>query len=135
MPTSKKEIALSYFIRDPEGGPNGYICQCGTRRTQHIKKGYQNLASHVFAQHSDYEEVMKKKVEGNAIHQFVNSKAQKVFVYLVGMDLNAEPTFLGGRGSVNSSFSKIQSYLPEHFNDIHQTRYSRDREQDKGRAA
>jgi hypothetical protein len=134
MPTSKKEIALSYFIRDPEGGPNGYICQCGTRRTQDIKKGYQNLASHVFAQHSDYEEVMKKKVEGKCYSSICKFESTEG-VYLVGMDLNAEPTFLGGRGSVNSSFSKIQSYLPEHFNDIHQTRYSRDREQDKGRAA
>jgi hypothetical protein len=91
MPTSKKEIALSYFIRDPEGGPNGYICQCGTRRTQDIKKGYQNLASHVFAQHSDYEEVMKKKVEGNAIHQFVNSKAQKVFTWLEWILMRNQP--------------------------------------------
>jgi hypothetical protein len=47
------------------------------------------------------------------------------------MDLNAEPAFLVGKGSVNSSFSEIQPCLPEHFNDIHETRYSRDREQDK----
>ena len=86
---ASKQIAATFFekVSSEEKGNvtmTTFKCQCGVKRSQNLKKGYQNLLSHIKGQHTDWQEIMKAKhLEGTkSITQFVNSKASTIFNWL-----------------------------------------------------
>ena len=89
MKFDSKAIAATFFekIGSEENGGitiTKFKCQCGITRAQNLKKGYQNLISHIKDQHSNWEEIMKSKhLEGTStITQFINTKASNIFYWL-----------------------------------------------------
>ena len=86
MKFDSKVIAFTFFeeVSSIEKGSvtiTKFKCQCGTERSQNLKKGYQNLVSHIKENHKNWENIMESKaLEGNSlITQFVNKKASTVF--------------------------------------------------------
>lgn len=61
-----------------------FRCRCGVERTQNIKKGYQNLASHIKEHHNDWQDIMESAhlEDSTEITRFVNKKASTVFSWL-----------------------------------------------------
>ena len=89
MKFDSKAIAATFFekVSSEEKGNatiTKFKCQCGAQRTQNLKKGYQNLISHIKDQHKNWEEIMESKhLEGTSkITQFVNRKASTIFSWL-----------------------------------------------------
>ena len=89
MKYESKAIAATFFEEiSSEEKSNKTItkfkCQCGTIRSQDLKKGYVNLISHIKDQHKDWESIMESKHIGSntSIMQFVNKKASSIFSWL-----------------------------------------------------
>jgi hypothetical protein len=60
-----------------------FKCQCGTERSQDLKKGYVNLVSHIKTQHPDWNITMdtKQRMKDNQ-NPFINRKASTYYSWL-----------------------------------------------------
>ena len=87
MKFESKAIAATFFERvssEEKGGATitQFKCQCGIERTQNLKKGYQNLVSHIKGHHKNWEDIMESKnlQDKSKVSQFVNKKSSTVLV-------------------------------------------------------
>jgi hypothetical protein len=87
MKYSSKEIAATFFQEtgtETKGARTITLfeCQCGTTRSQELKKGYVNLLSHIKESHKDWEQIMASKNNQSSIMQFVDKKSSTIFSWL-----------------------------------------------------
>jgi len=89
MKFESKAIAATFFesVSFVENGKvtiTKFRCQCGVERTQNLKKGYQNLVSHIKEHHNNWQEIMASKIleDNTLITRFINKKSSTVFSWL-----------------------------------------------------
>ena len=87
MKFDSKDIAATFFeeVSSVEKGNatiTKFKCQCGTPRSQNLKKGYQNLISHIKDSHKNWEQIMEDKQGNSKISKFINKNASNVFGWL-----------------------------------------------------
>jgi hypothetical protein len=87
-PYSSKELVATFFEEIESNEVNNktittFKCQCGTKRSQDLKKGYVNLVSHIKNQHLDWQPIMEsKKRNDDKRNPFINRKASMYFSWL-----------------------------------------------------
>ena len=85
---SSKQLATTFFeeIESKQEGSRTittFKCQCGTTRSQDLKKGYVNLLSHIKNQHPDWKDIMdSKKMQIDQQNPFINKKASTYYSWL-----------------------------------------------------
>jgi hypothetical protein len=89
MKFESKAIAATFFeqVSSVENGNvtvTKFRCHCGVERTQNLKKGYQNLVSHIKEHHNNWQDIMTSKTleDNTKITRFVNKKSSTVFSWL-----------------------------------------------------
>ncbi len=108
-----KTIAFTFFekISSEQKGDSTvtkFKCQCGIQRTQNLKKGYQNLISHIKEQHPNWEEIIQSKnsKDNSKLTQFVSKKASTIFSWLEWITLCNLP-FLFVENPFTRKYSKL----------------------------
>ena len=82
---SSKQLAATFFeeIDSKQVGSKTittFKCQCGTERSQDLKKGYINLISHIKNQHPDWNHIMDSRKDDQ--NPFINRKASTYYSWL-----------------------------------------------------
>lgn len=65
VPPTSKAICSYYYGKTPHDGNELWKCRCGKFRKQNLKKGYQNLISHVKSNHPEYLNIFHEE-QGNS---------------------------------------------------------------------
>ena len=80
-PQTSKQVANFYFTAL---GGDRFECKCGNKLMQKLSAGYNNLLVHVFSQHPDFKEEIRRRDNQSRLSKCYSEKATNIYKCIQG---------------------------------------------------